>query len=247
MTHKNLFYLTEMLMVIAVVVILMSLINPALDKVIKNSNKVVCATNIKQIGVSLTQIISDDDDNYPKTTAHSIDDQLSDYDGRNLSDPEKNSWGLFRVPSRSNRMYQCPEDPLTDPGIPHWSGKVFENISYYLNFLRADHPHWALGVSGADLIKKVSISINTSQQPMPAQSIVLAEVRGKVAGFANYVNAFTHGGGLNNYINAGEYFHYETPIDPHHFLFGDFHFAAYTYGETTHGDGHFSYWDNLKE
>jgi prepilin-type N-terminal cleavage/methylation domain-containing protein len=59
------FSLLELLVVLAVTVMLTSLMFPALSAVRENANRVVCSSNLRQIGMSMSMFAIDNDDNLP--------------------------------------------------------------------------------------------------------------------------------------------------------------------------------------
>jgi len=61
------FSLVELLIVISVIAILMSLLSPALRKVMYKAKTVACSTNLKQIGNGVMMYVDDNGDLYPST------------------------------------------------------------------------------------------------------------------------------------------------------------------------------------
>jgi prepilin-type N-terminal cleavage/methylation domain-containing protein len=106
------FTLIELLVVVAIIGILVSLLLPALGKAREKTRIAVCKSNQRQIAFALIIYTDDNDSYYPINQANgwSWDDQLSNYDGRNLSDDQKNLDGLS---GDKAYVYHCPSDSVT--------------------------------------------------------------------------------------------------------------------------------------
>ena len=125
------FTLIELLVVVAIIGILSSLLLPSLGKAREKSKSTVCKNNQKQISISLFSFLDDNNDYCPVTHNYgnpgSWDDKLSDYDGRSLSDAEKNIVGLS---TGNSSVYLCPSDDI----VRHDSSKL--PMTYSLNLGR---------------------------------------------------------------------------------------------------------------
>ncbi|MDD7986690.1 DUF1559 domain-containing protein [Lentisphaera marina] len=137
---KSSFSLIELLVVIAIVGILSSLLLPVLSKARESARRTQCLNNQKQIGVVMFMYLDNNEGYYPVSHniagqvdyAWSWDDKLSDYDGRDLSDADKNSWGFNAGSGQSDgaKLYRCPSDSRGEE-----SGLGQGSRSYSLNTL----------------------------------------------------------------------------------------------------------------
>src|SRR5262245_60623542 len=137
------FTLIELLVVIAIIVILMSLLLPAIQKVREASNRLQCGNNLKQIGIALHNFHGDygrfpSSDRVPgvnNSPRHSWMTYLLPYVELQNLEKQYNysySWGdPVNLPVTSTRIkiFQCPsaDDAQRLDGIPEastWVGLV---------------------------------------------------------------------------------------------------------------------------
>ncbi|MDD7983515.1 hypothetical protein PQO01_00940 [Lentisphaera marina] len=112
--------LVEILIVIGIISILASLLLPALGAARKKSLVQVCAHKLKQAGYTITMYQHDNQGFYPGAGAFdtevSYDDQLADYDGRNMTEAQIKKIHGTDAPFMT-KQYKCPLDtvPANDP------------------------------------------------------------------------------------------------------------------------------------
>lgn len=110
---KAYFTLVELLVVIAIIGILTSMLLPSLQKARQSGFKAICVNNLKQIGTLFVIYGDNDNSHYPirdnsYTGQVSWDDLLGDYDGRNLTEAQKQQQHFTLEEQAENFIYNCP-------------------------------------------------------------------------------------------------------------------------------------------
>jgi prepilin-type N-terminal cleavage/methylation domain-containing protein/prepilin-type processing-associated H-X9-DG protein len=181
------FTLIELLVVIAIIAILASMLLPSLSSARQRAKRTACMNNMKQLSLSMTMYGDDNEGFFPITWSpavdygyggehHSWDDMLSGYDGRSLTDSEKDQNLLRKSAGYNPGVYLCPSDNVprmygTDPDcIP---------ISYSLNMaikLAGGFANDHLGISGyLNSNPKEPLSIRMNQVANPSGAIAMLE------------------------------------------------------------------------
>lgn len=107
------FTLIEMLVVIAIIGILSSILMPSLRSALESSKSASCSSQLRQMGIATSMYSNDNNIFFPSvywiigSSQITWDDLLSNYDGRNLTDSQKNSQ-LINVSKQG--IYRCPAD-----------------------------------------------------------------------------------------------------------------------------------------
>lgn len=128
-THHNKgFTLIELLIVIAIIAILAAILFPAFSRARENARRASCQSNLKQIGLGITQYTQDYDEKYP------MKNQSTDV-----------RWNQAIQPYvKSTQLFACPSNPLnTIPNVG--ANGIYPAIptSYAPNprFIDADYGH----------------------------------------------------------------------------------------------------------
>jgi prepilin-type N-terminal cleavage/methylation domain-containing protein len=127
------FTLIELLAVVAIIILLLSLLVPAMHKVRDRANQIVCESNVRQV---MTAIIHQSSDNEGFVTSPNwgTQDQAGwlSYKQR-WDDLTPLSTGLLWPYLGSYKVYRCPGDPQPDSTLPWFNQNSRMVTSYNMN------------------------------------------------------------------------------------------------------------------
>ena len=171
------FTLIELLVVIAIIAILAAILFPVFAKAREKARQIACLSNMKQIGLGMTQYTQDNDESFPIGVVPSGLGQ---------------GWaGTIYPYVKSTGVFHCPDDPTG----PQTNGAIVSYpVSYAanLNFLRTD------GNSSDSRISGQAIAALAA----PSKTVLLCEVKGifgpvtvpdESGGVSNVVSSVTNG------------------------------------------------------
>lgn len=118
------FTLIELLVVIAIIAILAAILFPVFGRARENARRSSCQSNLKQIGLGLTQYTQDYDEKYPGSFKDSAAGRIH--------------WGELIFPyTKSSQIYVCPSNTslMTNDGLSNsaTNPNTYKGVSYSYN------------------------------------------------------------------------------------------------------------------
>lgn len=144
------FTLVELLVVISIIVMLLAIMMPSLQKARNQAKKVACLSNMRQMGIVLITYLVDSDNHLPPSSCH-------------LTNPEQYWLCILNKYSSAPLLFRCPSDkakvfidwskPLTtQPTDARWSSfgiNALMDASVYNKTTNIRHPQSCIYISEA--------------------------------------------------------------------------------------------------
>jgi len=126
---KTAFTLVEVLIVLAIITLLAALLFPVFGRVRDAGRRTSCASNLRQLGMALSQYAQDNRSFYPALNSNSHSTGCAPW--ADAVFPYVKSEQVFECPSFPQGVYKtgCPPDDFSDP-----NNKISFDGSYSLNF-----------------------------------------------------------------------------------------------------------------
>lgn len=115
----NGFTLIELLVVIAIIAILAAILFPVFAKVREKARQTSCTSNLKQLGLAVTQYVQDNDETFPSGVAGFTD-------GRGWA-------GEIYPYVKSTGVYKCPDDSTSNTTNVNGKNEADYPVSYGFN------------------------------------------------------------------------------------------------------------------
>jgi prepilin-type N-terminal cleavage/methylation domain-containing protein/prepilin-type processing-associated H-X9-DG protein len=128
--HRKGFTLIELLVVIAIIAILAAILFPVFAKAREKARQTTCASNLKQLGLAITQYVQDYDETFPWGVGP-------------VGAANPSNWAQQIYPyAKSVAVYACPDDPAT-VAAPYGVLSYAVNDQFWIN---ATSPAYAIAL-----------------------------------------------------------------------------------------------------
>ncbi len=105
------FTLVELLVVISIIAMLLAVLMPALKKARQQARKVVCSSNMRQMGVALQCYLQENDSHLPDSSCC-------------LADPNQYWLKILTKYLKQGLLFKCPSDEVKVTDFQGWLGGV---------------------------------------------------------------------------------------------------------------------------
>ncbi|HBG26492.1 MAG: hypothetical protein A2Y10_04105 [Planctomycetes bacterium GWF2_41_51] len=151
------FTLVELLVVISIIAILLAVLIPALNKARQQAKKVVCSSNMRQMGVALQCYLQDSETHLPDSSCHT-------------DDPNEYWLKILTKYLKQNLLFKCPADEAKNfvdwnkssrqqPDNARWSSFALNSL------LDSNCPRYSGKYNSVKFIYKPQYCIYVSESP----------------------------------------------------------------------------------
>jgi prepilin-type N-terminal cleavage/methylation domain-containing protein len=162
--HNRAFTLVELLVVIGIITVLIALLLPVLNSARERARRIMCASNLRQIGIALHIYANDNKGMYPRTLyVPGMNPHAWQAGGSTFSSPNQVTAGLYRLVVcrlAPRALFFCPSvDPLPIISPPVEESDDFPGQVPQVNSLHYSYATPYPGIDGPQ----------TEYRPMPAR------------------------------------------------------------------------------
>ncbi|EDM26803.1 hypothetical protein LNTAR_06144 [Lentisphaera araneosa HTCC2155] len=246
------FTLIELLVVVAIIGVLASLLLPVLSKARESARRATCINNQMQISHSLLMYADDNASHYPAMTndgsssvrGWSWDDQLSSYDGRQLSEPDMDAFGYAagHAQQSAGKVYRCSADKRGETTNNGGNEMAVRSYSLTRGKLSSDDADTGAGLVyrgitsdpwSGDSTEMESLQVSQITDPDDSIALMENQIQENTLGHYSYAVA-TAWTILNQQSNTDFWAHGLWKMN---FLYADGHVEYRTYTSTYEGSG----------
>lgn len=163
------FTLIELLVVIAIIAIIAAILFPVFQKVRENARRASCASNLKQIGIAITQYTQDSDETLP-TRRLGITDPTEYESWRAMIYPFVKSIGVFQCPSNPKNNVSDFNENLANSTEPHGLTASYAAARYDGAGLAGPH-----GAFLDDPVTGISVPVTLAGLQTPSSTLEIVE------------------------------------------------------------------------